>query len=472
MKTISCIIPAYNEAAHIATVLETVISLIGSTLTEVIVIDDCSTDDTKKIVEKFPMVRLLSHQINLGKSRAVADGIDSAVGNYILLLDADLAGLTTEAVLALIAPVQDGVADFTISYRKNAWPLYGIHDIDYLSGERVIERKLLLDEIEGMRVLPSYGLEVFMNRIIIKHRLRVAVVPWIHVENTFQTDRVGLIDGILSSLRVWMHVFETVPPWELYQQNWKLSKQIVPHQKITFSIPAYNEEKGIVECLESIVKETAKSPVPVEIIVVNNASTDRTKELALTVPGVRVVDEMRKGIVWARQAGFQASTGELIANIDADNRLTSNWLATVLKEFKDQRVVAVSGPLYYYDLPWYQRFFTTIFYVGGIVADFFNGLFGKRSMLQGGNYVVRRDALVAMGGYDTSIVFHGEDTDIGRRAAQIGKIRWTFKLPINSSGRRLAREGLIKTGWGYAINFFSVTYRGKPRTEAYEDIRL
>ena len=71
----------------------------------------------------------------------------------------------------------------------------------------------------------------------------------------------------------------------------------------------------------------------VEIIVVNNASSDRTREVALGYPGVRVVDEPQKGLTFARQAGFAASTGELIANVDSDSRLTPGWVQTVLKEF-------------------------------------------------------------------------------------------------------------------------------------------
>ena len=81
--------------------------------------------------------------------------------------------------------------------------------------------------------------------------------------------------------------------------------------KISFVVPAYNEEGYIAHCLRSILKETAGSKCNIEIIVVNNAGTDRTSEIAGSFPGVRVVDEYRKGIVRARQAGFLASIRDL-----------------------------------------------------------------------------------------------------------------------------------------------------------------
>ena len=75
--------------------------------------------------------------------------------------------------------------------------------------------------------------------------------------------------------------------------------------KLSFVIPAYNEERYLQDCIRSILLETAGMNGTCEIIVVNNASTDRTRELALGFPEVRVIDEWRKGLTHARQAGFR-----------------------------------------------------------------------------------------------------------------------------------------------------------------------
>src|ERR1700678_1258174 len=106
--------------------------------------------------------------------------------------------------------------------------------------------------------------------------------------------------------------------------------------RLSFVIPAYNEETYLPACLESILAQTQGMGDSVEIIVVNNASSDRTREVALGFPGVQVVDEPRKGLTFARQAGFAASLGELIANVDSDSRLTPGWVANVLSAFDAQ----------------------------------------------------------------------------------------------------------------------------------------
>ena len=122
--------------------------------------------------------------------------------------------------------------------------------------------------------------------------------------------------------------------------------------KISFVVPAYNEEAVIAQCLEAIERELARTPCEVEVVVVNNASTDRTKEIAQTFEGVLVIDEPVKGLVAARSAGFRATSGAIVANIDSDVILTEGWLAKVLHEFSHaDDLVALSGPFIYYDLP-------------------------------------------------------------------------------------------------------------------------
>jgi glycosyltransferase involved in cell wall biosynthesis len=102
--------------------------------------------------------------------------------------------------------------------------------------------------------------------------------------------------------------------------------------KLSFVIPAYNEEALLRPCVHSIMAQLAQEGMDAEIIVVNNASTDRTREIAASLAGVRVVDEPHKGIVRARQQ-IVAATGDLIANIDADTRLAPGWIAQVYTRF-------------------------------------------------------------------------------------------------------------------------------------------
>jgi glycosyltransferase involved in cell wall biosynthesis len=243
--------------------------------------------------------------------------------------------------------------------------------------------------------------------------------------------------------------------------------------QLSFVVPAYNEETYLPACLESILAQTQGLADPVEIIVVNNASSDRTREVALAYPGVQVVDEPRKGLTYARQAGFAASTGDLIANVDADSRLTPGWLARVLETFAQQpKLTSLSGPLVYYDLTPRQRVSVQAFYAIAFLVYALNRyVLRAGSMVQGGNFVLRREALQQIGGFNLAITFYGEDTDIACRLNRIGQVRFTFALKMFSSARRLKQEGMLTIAARYTINYLWTTFRKRPFTEQYLDIR-
>ncbi len=241
---------------------------------------------------------------------------------------------------------------------------------------------------------------------------------------------------------------------------------------LSFVVPAYNEEGYLPDCLQSILKETAGRD-DVEIIVVNNASTDRTREVALRYPGVRVVDEPRKGLPHARQAGFLATSGRLIANVDADSRLPHGWVAQVLAAFaEDDELVAFSGPLVYYDLTPRESLLVRVFYTTAWLTYVLNRyVLRVGSMVQGGNFVVTRQALERIGGFNLAITFYGEDTDLARRLPEVGRVCFTFDLKMFSSARRLKKEGIFTMAWRYSVNYLWTIFLKRPYSEDHIDIR-
>ena len=243
--------------------------------------------------------------------------------------------------------------------------------------------------------------------------------------------------------------------------------------RLSFVIPAYNEEALIGQCLESVLREISRSGVDTEIVVVINASVDRTGEIARSYAGVNVVDEPKKGLVNARHAGFEASSAELVANIDSDTMLPEGWIATVIREFDaDPKLVGLSGPFIYYDLSLWNRFLVRLFYYLTWLMYVINHFVLKvGAVIQGGNFVFTLTAWLKAGGYDRTIAFYGEDTDVAVRLSRVGKVKWTFRLPMLTSGRRLEKEGVFKTAGTYVLNYFWVTFRGKPATKEYTDIR-
>ena len=247
--------------------------------------------------------------------------------------------------------------------------------------------------------------------------------------------------------------------------------------KISFVVPAYNEQALLARSLNAIRDEIIRAGQRLgedaEIIVVNNASTDETAAVAAAIPGVTVVEEPRKGLVQARWAGFEASSGELVANIDADTVIPAGWLTEALRQFERGRtLVGLSGPYVYYGVPRRVNLVVGAYYRLAYTAYLFNRfVLNVGSMLQGGNFIVRRDAMLKLGSPSHRFSFYGEDTDMARRLSKVGGVKFTFRLPAASSGRRLAGEGVFTIGLRYTMNFFWATFRQKPFTEAWQDIR-
>jgi glycosyltransferase involved in cell wall biosynthesis len=243
--------------------------------------------------------------------------------------------------------------------------------------------------------------------------------------------------------------------------------------KLSFVIPAHNEEAYLPKCLNSIFRELDKAGITAEVIVVDNASTDRTAEVAKKYERVRLVYEPNPGANGARQTGAQVATGDLIASLDADTMLNAWWLEKVFREFeKNQKLVALSGPNVYYDLPLHLRLIAWAFYLFAFPVYMLNNRILKRgASVMGGNVVIRRSALEAIGGYNTKLLFYGDDTDTATRLAQVGIVKFMYRFTIYSSGRRLRKEGIIRTGFRYLINYAWITLFRRPFTKKASVVR-
>lgn len=241
---------------------------------------------------------------------------------------------------------------------------------------------------------------------------------------------------------------------------------------ISVIVCAYNEAGYLGPCLDSLRRQRR---APDEILVINNASTDVTRDVAVAVPGVTVVDEPRKGLVQARETGRLSCRGELLVYLDADCRAPDRWLEAVERRFTDRPdLVAISGPYRFYDWHWWGRTlvraydFTLAPFTQAVVYH----LLGAGTLFYGGNFAVRRQALEAIGGFDTAIEFHGEDTNLGRRLVAVGPVALAGECWLHTSARRYRAMGTGRVFHLYIRNFWSEIIHHRPKDDDHQDVRI
>jgi GT2 family glycosyltransferase len=213
---------------------------------------------------------------------------------------------------------------------------------------------------------------------------------------------------------------------------------------VSVIVPVRNGERTLGNCLTSLLA-TEYPPERREIVVVDNASTDRSREIARTFP-VQCVPEPRRGASHARNRGIEASSGEILAFTDSDCTVSTGWLRELVAGFDGEGFAAVAGEVV--ALPprtpaeryaarrkpawsaWTQRRETPWFLAG--------------------NVAVRREALDRIGLFDPRFVGGGEDIDFSWRFFEAG-----FRLACRPSAvcfhrHRATARGLFVQHIGYS----------------------
>jgi glycosyltransferase involved in cell wall biosynthesis len=168
---------------------------------------------------------------------------------------------------------------------------------------------------------------------------------------------------------------------------------------VSVVIPAYNEEQCILTTLLSIAQNvTTKS---VEIIVVNNNSTDETEKLVLAA-GVKCISETKIGPTFARGAGLLESKSTYIINADADSIYPPTWVETMISPYdKEQRIANTYGRFAFLPSEGTSRFSFFLYENAADMLRWSRRTFKEPAMyVYGCNSTFRREQGLAVNGYD------------------------------------------------------------------------
>jgi len=201
---------------------------------------------------------------------------------------------------------------------------------------------------------------------------------------------------------------------------------------VSIIIPCLNEERNIRPCLESLASQDY--PGDFEIIVVDNGSDDKTREivgdLSNSHPRIRLVLEPEKGTASARNAGVRSAAHDFLAFVDADCESPGGWLSTLVRGYeaakiRDPGIIAVGGRnIAPGDAGPFVRAIEIALdsYIGSYVS--IQGRQYPRAVLVSNlsmsNALFEKEKIVEVGGFDESLRSEAEDADINFRLAEAG----------------------------------------------------
>ena len=180
MKKVSAIICAFNEEQTIKDVIVSVSkSLIVS---EIIVVNDGSTDNSRKIIDELKKeieIKDIQYKDNKGKGNAMAIGVENAIFDIVLFIDADLSNINTHHINQLLTPLLSEEADMVLGQATETLINYNINPFKSLTGQRALYKNDLLPIIDKM-IKSKFGVETLIN---LYYQSQGKAVKYVMLEN-------------------------------------------------------------------------------------------------------------------------------------------------------------------------------------------------------------------------------------------------------------------------------------------------
>ena len=212
---------------------------------------------------------------------------------------------------------------------------------------------------------------------------------------------------------------------------------------ISFVVPAYNEEKYLAVTLEAIHGAAKSVAEPYEIVVADDASTDRTAQIA-AAGGARVVHVENRQIAKTRNSGAKVAVGDVLVFVDADTRIDAGVLRAALDALRSGAIGGGAGVRLDQAPRWAH-----------VITSALLTTFRWMRLAAGCFIFCRREAFDAVGGFDETY-FGAEELVVSRALARVGRFV-VLREQVTTSGRKM--EG--RTAWEVFLITARVILRGR-----------
>ncbi len=205
--SVAAIIPAYNEEHTIGVVVETLLSC--PTISEVIVVSDGSTDGTVAVAKQYP-IKVVALEENVGKGGAMKAGARHTECPVLVFFDADLVGLRTSHIDALLEPVLRGRTDMSIGVFSDGRVSTDLAQkiAPSLSGQRAV-RKELFDAVPKLET-SRFGVEVALTQYAESRNVDIVRVPLPSMSQVTKEEKRGLVQGLYARMEMYRDIVRSM----------------------------------------------------------------------------------------------------------------------------------------------------------------------------------------------------------------------------------------------------------------------
>ncbi|RCK72046.1 MAG: Glycosyl transferase, family 2 [Ignavibacteriae bacterium] len=242
------------------------------------------------------------------------------------------------------------------------------------------------------------------------------------------------------------------------------------NKKISVIIPAYQEEKLIINILKQF-DDNLKAKFLIELIVSDGGSTDETVQIAKKYADTVIENssKLKQNISIGRNIGAANAKGDILIFLNADTMVPNieNFLSEISREMINKEIVGITCPVYVY--PHEETIKDKIFHFILNIYFYTLNLVGL-GMGRGECQVVRRESFIKIGGYNENIAA-GEDFEMFKRLRRLGKIKFLWKHRVYESPRRYRKYGYIRVIITWLLNAISVLIFKKSLQNEWKPIR-